>query len=349
MNLIYADRAGDIGLLSTGFMPKRRENGLVPRRLPGKAQWDGVFPIAEMTKVVNPVSGYVHTANEYNLPEALAREHLIGFEWTESSRSRRIKACLDKGDTVALADALALQLDKKSLIAERVLAFAARVTVAHEAVQDVVKRLVAWDCVLDPESREAALFEIWHARHLKPALVALAAGKAFPMERISNEAACDFLESLDAGSDQVKALIEKTLEAAFEDLASTTSGWARRWSGAICIMPCLPCPVGSGNQFPIVGPFRQGGSESTVFHSGFDAANFVKLTGSTFRVVIDLADLDKSLCINAPGQSGDSASPFYDAMAPLWAEGRVVPLLCSAPVVRANARLEIEVVSASPA
>ena len=59
---------GDIALLSTGFMPSRRENGLVPRRLPGKAKWDGVFPVAEMTKVVNPASGYVHTANEYNLP-----------------------------------------------------------------------------------------------------------------------------------------------------------------------------------------------------------------------------------------------------------------------------------------
>ena len=270
----------------------------------------------------------------------LARERMIGFEWTESSRSRRIKACLDKGDTVTLADALALQLDKKSLIAERVLAFAEKAAVAQAAVRSAIKRLAAWDKVLDPESREAALFEIWHARHLKPALVALAAGKAFAMERIANEAACDFLESHDAGSDQVTTLIEQTLDAALKDLASHDKRLGKKavWGDLHHALFAHPLSA-PGNRFPIVGPFRQGGSESTVFHSGFDAANFVKLTGSTFRVVIDLADLDKSVCINAPGQSGDSASPFYDAMAPLWAEGRVVPLLCSAQAVRANARM----------
>ncbi|WP_119272771.1 penicillin acylase family protein [Taklimakanibacter deserti] len=348
VNLIYADEAGDIARLSTGFMPKRRQNGLVPRRLPDDARWDGVFSIAEETKVANPASGYVHTANEFNLPDKSAREKMLGFEWSESSRARRIKARLGGNETVTIADSLALQLDKTSLIAERVLAFAAKLAFADERVEGAIKRLSAWDAVLDPESREAALFEIWHVRHLKPVLVAHAAGRPFSMPRIDNEVSCDFLESL--GSDKATPLIETTLGAALDELAhhDRRLGKEARWGDLHHALFAHPLS-GQSERFPVVGPLRQGGSESTVFHSGFDAATFVKLTGSTFRIVIDLADLDKSFWINAPGQSGDSTSPFYDAMAPLWAKGQVVPLASSAAAVRKAAEIEIDVVSASSA
>jgi penicillin amidase len=348
VNLIYADQAGDIARFSTGFMPERRQNGLLPRRLLGDAQWQGVFSIAEATKVVNPAIGYVHTANEYNLPDRLARKRMIGFEWTESSRARWIKACLDKGGTVTTANALALQLDKKSLIAERVMAWAGKIDVVEEGALSAIKRLSAWDAVLIEESREAALFEIWYVRHLKPALLALAAGKPCTMPRIASEAACDFLESLDV--DRALSLVETTLRSALDELASHDARLGKKAAWGDLLHAVFPHPLsGQSDRFPVVGPFPQGGSESTVFHSGFDAANFMKLTGSTFRIVIDLSDLDKSCCINAPGQSGDIGSPFYDAMAPLWAEGIVVPLLYSEEAVRAAALIEIELVTASSA
>jgi penicillin G amidase len=344
VNLIYADQAGDIARFSTGFMPQRRQNGLVPRRLPGDAQWQGVFSVAEDTKVVNPASGYVHTANEFNLPDKVARERMISFEWTESSRAQRIKAFLDKRGTVTTADALTLQLDKKSQIAERIMAAAAKIDVTEEGANSAMKRLSAWNAVLDPESREAALFEIWYVRHLKPALLALAAGKPFTMPRIANEAACVFLESLPI--DRALPLIESTLGSALKELAEHDERLGKQAAWGDLHHAIFAHPLsGESDRFPIVGPFPQGGSESTVFHSGFDAANFIKLTGSTFRIVIDLSDLDKSFCINAPGQSGDSGSPVYDAMAPLWAEGKVVRLVSSETAVRAAARIEIELVA----
>lgn len=335
VNLIYADVAGDIARLSTGFVPQRRHHGLLPQRSPGETKWAGIQSVAELTKVANPSSGYVHTANEFNLPEGPAREQMIGFEWSESSRSRRIKDGLDNGGQVTLADALALQIDKKSLIAARVMAFVKTIAVAE------ADRLLAWDGVLDPESREAAVFEIWYVRHLKPAIVSLAAGRAFSIPHIDNEALCDFLEGLE----WAKLLVEKTLRSALAEIAAHDARLGRPATWGDFLHAVFPHALsGQSDRFPVVGPFRQGGSESTVFHSGFDAATFVKLTGSTFRVVIDLADLDKSFCINAPGQSGDSRSPLYDAMAPLWATGQVVPLLSSAEAVRSAAKVEIELI-----
>ncbi len=337
VNVIYADQAGDIARFSTGFMPERRQSGLLPRRLPGAAQWAGVFSVAEDTKVVNPKGGYVHTANEFNLPDRLVRDRMIGFEWTESSRAQRIKAMLDKGGMITTDDALALQLDKKSLIAERVISAIARISLTEKRAQSAMKRLSGWDAVLDPESREAALFEIWYVRHLKPALLVLAAGRPLAMPRIANAATCDFLESLSV--DRALSLAEPTLRGALDELAGHDErlGKETLWGDLHHAVFAHPLS-GLTQRFPTVGPFSQGGSESTVFHSGFDAANFVKLTGSTFRIVVDLSDFDKSFCINAPGQSGDSRSSFYDAMAPLWAEGKVVPLLNSERAVRAAAR-----------
>ena len=335
VNLIYADEAGDIARLSTGFVPQRRHNGLLPQHSLGDAKWAGIQSVAELTKVANPPCGYVHTANEFNLPEGPARERMIGFEWSESSRSQRIKDCFDNDRQVTLADALALQVDRKSLIAARVMAFVKTIAVAEADC------LLAWNGVLDPESREAALFQIWYVRHLKPALVSLAAGRTFSIPHIDNEALCDFLEGLQ----WAKLLVEKTLRSALAEIAAHDARLGRPATWGDFLHAVFPHALsGQSDRFPVVGPFRQGGSESTVFHSGFDAATFVKLTGSTFRIVIDLADWDGSFCINAPGQSGDSRSPFYDAMAPLWAVGQVVPLLSSAAAVRSAAKVEIELI-----
>ena len=161
------------------------------------------------------------------------------------------------------------------------------------------------------------------------------------MPHIDNEALCDFLEGLE----WAKLLVEKTLRSALAEIAAHDARLGRPATWGDFLHAVFPHALsGQSDRFPVVGPFRQGGSESTVFHSGFDAATFVKLTGSTFRVVIDLADLDKSFCINAPGQSGDTRSPFYDAMAPLWATGQVVPLLSSAAAVRGAAKIEIELI-----
>lgn len=338
VNLVYADQAGDIAKLSTGFIPRRRRNGLVPRRGLTEARWDGMISISTLTTLVNPASGYVQTANEFNLPDAPIGDLLPGFEWSESSRSRRIKACLGGGRTISTADALALQTDKKSLIAVRVLAFVK----AHAVMVPEMERLVAWDATLDPESRDAALFEIWYARHLKPALVSVAAEQDFSMPRIDNETLCDFLEIIGRSA---APLITKTFRAANDELNSHDArlGKDTVWGDLHQAVFAHPL-AGQDKIFPVVGPFRQGGSESTVFHSGFDVSTFVKSTGSTFRVVIDLADLDKSVCINAPGQSGDSRSPFYDAMAPLWAAGHVVPLFNSEAAIRRTAVMEIEVI-----
>ena len=55
-------------------------------------------------------------------------------------------------------------------------------------------------------------------------------------------------------------------------------------------------------------------------------------------MVLDVGNWDASRAINTPGQSGDSASPHYRDLAPLWAKGETFPLLYSAPAVAGATR-----------
>ena len=53
------------------------------------------------------------------------------------------------------------------------------------------------------------------------------------------------------------------------------------------------------------------------------------VAGSGRTSTADVGDWDNSVCINAPGQSGDPGSPHYGDLALLWARGEYAPLLYS--------------------
>jgi penicillin amidase len=95
-----------------------------------------------------------------------------------------------------------------------------------------------------------------------------------------------------------------------------------------------------------VGPLPKGGSASTPMHAGYRPSDFRVTAGASFRMVIDVGDWDQSVCINAPGQSGNPHSPHYSDLAPLWATGRYVPMLYSREALTGQARGKLTLVPA---
>ena len=72
-------------------------------------------------------------------------------------------------------------------------------------------------------------------------------------------------------------------------------------------------------------------------NAGYRLSDFRVTTGASFRMVVDVGNWDASLCINAPGQSGDPRSRHYGDLAPIWAAGGYVPMLFSRAAVDAAA------------
>jgi penicillin amidase len=79
------------------------------------------------------------------------------------------------------------------------------------------------------------------------------------------------------------------------------------------------------DQFDI-GPLPRGGDGFTVNNTDNNAEQRV---GASFRIIVDLADWDRSLGVNTPGQSGNPADPHYRDLVELWATGRYFPIFYS--------------------
>jgi penicillin amidase len=83
--------------------------------------------------------------------------------------------------------------------------------------------------------------------------------------------------------------------------------------------------------------YPMGGSGNTTNNTAFRAANFDVLAGASYRQVIDVGNWDASTMTNAPGQSGDPRSPFYDNLLHGWANLEAFPLLFSREAVERHA------------
>ena len=70
----------------------------------------------------------------------------------------------------------------------------------------------------------------------------------------------------------------------------------------------------------------------------------VNATGANFRRIIDLADPDRSVASNAPGQSAQPGSPYYGNLAENLGNGEYFPLLYTRGAVeeRAAHRLTLQ-------
>ena len=89
-------------------------------------------------------------------------------------------------------------------------------------------------------------------------------------------------------------------------------------------------------QIPVIGPWFEirlpnGGEKDTLNAAGFgvvnDSSAFVQNHGPVYRALYDLADLERSVFIQATGQSGNPLSSHYRDFAEAWRDGRYVPMV----------------------
>jgi penicillin G amidase len=75
------------------------------------------------------------------------------------------------------------------------------------------------------------------------------------------------------------------------------------------------------------GPLHLGGGESIVDATAWNADEGYEVTAvPSMRMVIDLADLDRSRWINLTGASGHTSSPNYWDQAKLWRDGETLAM-----------------------
>ena len=136
-----------------------------------------------------------------------------------------------------------------------------------------------------------------------------------PMRIVHTESSCGW------GGQEIRVLNE-------------AAGMIRR-GHAVTFAHALGISEGPARRFNI-GPFPAGGDADTVSSISVSAAG--RGIGPSFRAIFDLGDWDRSLAMNAPGQSESPGSPYFGDLAAGWAGGAYFPLAFSDRAVQANAR-----------
>jgi penicillin amidase len=348
-NLVFADKSGDIAWMPAGINPIRPNwDGLMPVPGDGRYEWAGWRDRAQAPMTHNPKSGFVFSANEMNVPKGWDHQaYPFGYEWVDRSRATRIEEVLASASPHTLATSRALQTDVVSIPARRLGKLLAEIGTANAETAAVLALLGAWDHSLTSSSAPAALFEVWWTKHLKPALwnaivpaaihALLAPGDVDGTLAALEQPDDRFGPDPKAARDQILISSLRAAHAELERLLGPDpAGWAwgKLHHGYFEHPLSFLLPPDQARA-QAIGPLPHAGSSVTPMHTGYRPSDFRTMAGSSFRFVADLADLDRSVVINTPGQSGLPASPHFRDLFEKWIAGDYVPLPYSQGAVEA--------------
>ena len=342
--VVYADVDGDTGLVAAGRVPVRRADNDARGRVPqpgwdARYDWTGLIAFDELPQ---RVGGVQVSANQRITPPGY--RHWMTDRWPTPDRAERIGALLASRPRHTLDDLAAIQLDVHSPRSRALLPTLLR------AVGDdpIAARLRAWDGAMAPDRAEPLIYVEW-IRQLSIRLAQERLGPLFAeigesnldlITRVLADRAASARWCAAAGcADEIRGAWRDALARLRDRHGADPAAW--RWGDA-CIVVSANAALGGvpglAEQVNVTTPAR--GGTDTVNNAGhfFDPTDgrYVVQSGPVFRALYDLADLEASRFMLTPGQSGDPASPQYRDLAPLWAEGRYLPLITERDTVLAG-------------
>lgn len=350
-NVTYADRAGNIGFYSVGRVPvRKKDEGLFP--VPGwsgEYDWTGLIPFGELPHARNPQHGRIIVANNRIVGDDYP--YFLSAFWPSPYRARRIAQLLDELTPLTPAEAAATQLDTISLAARDLLPRLLAAPAASARAQQARRLLADWDGNMRRDLPEPLVYSAWllelgrglTAPRLGPFARAFGAIDPMVLDHILSDAPdwCDDprTEKTETCDDAIASALDRALEGLVKAYGPDMSRW--RWGRA----HRARFPNAVLSRVPILRSLAEieiptDGDDSTVnrgTYAGTGTDPFIHVHGAGLRAVYDLEDLDGSLFMIAPGESGNLLSPHYGDFAEPWRDGRYL-LLPGSTGARRNGR-----------
>jgi penicillin amidase len=355
-NFVYADADGNIGYQTPGKIPIRAAgDGTWP--VPGwtgEYDWVGVIPFDELPYTYNPPQGYIVTAN--NAVVGAEYPYLLTSGWDYGYRAKRIVEMIESAPGPIDAEYIAkIHGDNKNLNADVLLPVLFELPLEDSRLEQARTVLRDWDHQQHMDSAGAALFEVFWKNLLRktfddnlPEDIG-ASGSSWWFEVVRQLVPQP--ESVwwdDEGTTPLERrddIFLSAFSAAVDELEGLQGKDPARWNwGDLHTVNFKVGGLGeSGN--PLVeilfnrGPFRTSGGASIVNATGWDASgdDYQVRSLPSQRMIVDLADLTRSLGMHTTGQSGHAYHPNYIDMVEHWATIEYHPMLWERSQVEAGA------------
>lgn len=358
--VILADGAGAIARATAGLLPIRRSGfGRLP--MPGEDNrfaWTGYLPSSALPRAVNPAEGVVYNTNSALDPEGTFAGFLVD-SWPGEDRAARLHRLLTYKTRQTVRDMALFQTDTVSPAMARLVPLLTR----DRGLDDRVGpdgawalahlRAPGWRADMAAPRLEPLLAAAW-LRRLVPSLFADEMGTLYPLwERLDVDLLTRILTDAARGGDglgwcddhstrrEVEScgdILAHSLTWAMTDLAVLAPGgdhsalaWGDRHRATfghdllsrlpgLAAVASLSTPTGGGDHTLSRGSWRLDSQAADSTRA------FRHIHGAGLRLVIDLADPDRSGFSLATGQSGHLLSPHYRDLLPLWRDGRLLTL-----------------------
>lgn len=339
-NFVYADVEGNIGYIAPGRIPQRKKgDGTWP--VPGwdrDYEWGPMIPFDELPKVFNPPEGYIVTANQPVIGEEYP--HLIGHAGAYGFRSDRIHELLEGRDDLTVADMTAIQTDALNVFARELVPRLVDFRLGSSYYMDGLRLLEEWDFQQTTDSAATAYFnEFW--RQLLEKTFSDELGSTPPGGDRWMQVVLNIWEDADSHwwDDKSTPLVRETrdqivvsaLRDSRDELTRRQSRIASRWKwGDQHELLLRNATLGSSGVGVIEALFNRGpepvaGGTAIVNANGWDAAEgFGVVTVPSMRMVVDLANFDRSRWIQLTGNSGHAFHRNYTDQFELWLEGKTL-------------------------
>ncbi|MBW4689511.1 MAG: penicillin acylase family protein [Komarekiella atlantica HA4396-MV6] len=343
-NLVYADIEGNIGYQLPGKFPIRAKGeGRYP--VPGwtdEYEWQGYIDFEQLPTSFNPSQGYIATANNLVASEY---PYLITTDWVYGYRAKRITEMIEQqSQPISLDYVQQMQGDNRNLNAQMLVPLLQTISLNTPRQEAARKLLLDWDLQLGMSSPAAALFEIFWKHLLADTFHDQLPQEYFPdggdrwYAVIKNLAKQPNSIWWDNRNTQIVENRDQILRQAFtgavDELERLQSKDPKNWNwGKLHTITFRNGTLGKSGVAPIEALFNRGsfptaGNGETVNANRWRANKSFEVTDiPSMRMIVDLDNLDNSLAIHTPGQSGHAFHQHYADMVDPWGKIEYHPML----------------------
>lgn len=359
-NMVYADTAGNTGLLSPARVPIRRKgDGSMP--VPGwtgEFDWAGFVPFDALPRAYNPASGILVNANARVVPDNY--RYFISRDWAEPYRQRRANQMLQEVERHPVYGMIVIQADNLSLDAVDMVPLLLKSAPRNPRAAKAHAALASWNHFMLAGRPEPLIYTAW-LTELQRGLLADELGEALYeslttpnvalLARILREKPgwCDDggTRTTETCDDAIAQALERALDGIAKQQGADLDKW--QWGRAHLAVHRHPLFDGvpllrdlASVRFPSDGGAQTLNRAQPSYRGPrpFDATH-----GAGYRAVYDFADLDNSRFAIPLGQSGNMLSPWSRNFVERWQALRYIEI---AGTRAENARTAVGTLTLAP-